>query len=286
MATGAIEALIDEGHGAFERGDADASRRAFAAALAESESGELFEGFARALYLAGDYRGSIEAHERGFAAYKDEGDPLSAARTARILPWLHLNVYGAFAVAGGWLTRAERLLEHVEGEGAEHGWVELMRATGEPYREARVRRIRTALQRGRSCGEADLELAALAWLGEALVMAGEIDEGMGHFDESLAAVCAGEARDLYVIEGVFCGMFLTCERVNDVSRAEQWLRAAGELVRRRNLVAVGPLCRSHYGGILTAAGRWEEAEAEFDEAARVFEGGYAGRPRDRARAAR
>jgi len=77
VATGAIEALIDEGHGAFERGDADASRRAFAAARAESESGELFEGFARALYLAGDYRGSIEAHERGFAAYKDEGDPLS-----------------------------------------------------------------------------------------------------------------------------------------------------------------------------------------------------------------
>ena len=68
VATGSIEALIDEGHGAFERGDADASRRAFEAALAESAGGELFEGFARALYLAGDYRGSIEAHERGFAA--------------------------------------------------------------------------------------------------------------------------------------------------------------------------------------------------------------------------
>lgn len=275
VAAGSIEALIDEGHGAFERGDADASRRAFEAALAESESGELFEGFARALYLAGDYRGSIGAHERGFAAYKEEGDPLSAARAARILSWLHLNVYGDFAVAGGWLARAERLLEHVEGEGPEHGWVELMGATSEPYGDARERRIRTALERGRNFGDADLEFAALAWLGEALVMTGEIDDGMSLFDESLAAICAGEARDLYVIEGVFCGMFLTCERVNDVVRAEQWLRAAGELVRRRNLVAVGPLCRSHYGGILTAAGRWEEAEAEFDEAARVFESGYA-----------
>jgi hypothetical protein len=78
-----------------------------------------------------------------------------------------------------------------------------------------------------------------------------------------------------VIKGVFCGLFLTCERMHDVVRAEQWLRAAGELVRRRNLVTVGPLCRAHYGGLLTAAGRWEEAESELDEAIRAFEGSYA-----------
>ena len=105
-------------------------------------------------------------------------------------------------------------------------------------------------------------------------MTGRIEEGMLCFDESLAAACAGEVRDLYVVESVFCGMFLTCERVHDVVRAEQWLRAAGDLVRRRSVLAVGPLCRAHYGG-LTAAGRWDEAEAELAEAAKVFEGGYA-----------
>ena len=71
-------------------------------------------------------------------------------------------------------------------------------------------------------------------------------------------------------------MFVTCERLHDLVRAEQWLRAAGDLVRRRNLIAVGPLCRAHYGGLLTAAGRWDEADVELAEAARVFEGGYAG----------
>lgn len=188
VASGSIEALIEEGRGAFERGDADASRRAFETALAEVEGGELVEGLARALYLAGDYRGSIEAHERSFAAFKEEGDPLSAARAARILAWLHVNVYGDFAVAGGWLARAERLLGQFEGDGSEHGWVVLIGATREPHGEARERRIRSALERGRSCGDADLEFAALAWLGEALVMTGEVDEGMGLFDESLAAV--------------------------------------------------------------------------------------------------
>src|ERR687898_1312183 len=110
MATESVEALIAEGRGAFERGDAEASRRAFEHALSEGDSGELLEGLARALYLGVDYPGSIDAHERAFTAYMREGDALSAARAARILSWLHLNVHGDFAVAGGWLARAEALL--------------------------------------------------------------------------------------------------------------------------------------------------------------------------------
>jgi len=41
----------------------------------------------------------------------------------------------------------------------------------------------------------------------------------------------------------------------------------------RRLLAVGAFCRAHYGGILTAAGRWAEAEAELSAAAKLFEGG-------------
>ena len=48
-----------------------------------------------------------------------------------------------------------------------------------------------------------------------------------------------------------------------------------DIVERRKLVAIGAFCRAHYGGILTAAGRWEEAETVLKEAARIFEGGYA-----------
>jgi len=53
MATGSVEALSAEGREAFARADAVISRRAFEAALAERESGELFDGLARALYLGG-----------------------------------------------------------------------------------------------------------------------------------------------------------------------------------------------------------------------------------------
>jgi DNA-binding NarL/FixJ family response regulator len=241
---------------------------------AEGESGELLEGRARDLYLDVDYPAAIEAHRRAHAAYRAEGDALGAARTARILSWLYVNVYGDFAVAGGWLARAQELLGRAGEGSAERGWAELARAEREPHDEAREAHLRAALDLARDADDPDLEFAAVARLGETLVLAGRVEEGMLLFDESLAAVCAGEVNDPYVVESVFCGMFLTCERVHDVVRAEQWLRAAGDLVRRRNLVAVGPLCRAHYGGLLTAAGRWDEAEAELDEAARAFEGGY------------
>jgi hypothetical protein len=66
----ALQALIAEGREAFERGDAEASCRAFEAALAERENGEVLEGLARARYLAADYPASIEAHERAFACLR------------------------------------------------------------------------------------------------------------------------------------------------------------------------------------------------------------------------
>ncbi|MBV8996617.1 MAG: hypothetical protein JO287_23585 [Pseudonocardiales bacterium] len=64
---------------------------------------------------------------------------------------------------------------------------------------------------------------------------------------------------------IFCGFFWACELVNDVPRADQWMRAAAELIQRRNVVAA--FCRAHYGGILT------EAEAQLIESTRHFDRG-------------
>jgi DNA-binding NarL/FixJ family response regulator len=65
---------------------------------------------------------------------------------------------------------------------------------------------------------------------------------------------------------MFCIFFWACELVNDVARADQWMRASAPLMAQRNVIAA--FCRAHYGGILTSAGRWEEAEAELLAATR------------------
>jgi ATP/maltotriose-dependent transcriptional regulator MalT len=87
----------------------------------------------------------------------------------------------------------------------------------------------------------------------------------------LAALCAGELTELATVDEIFCGLFWACELVNDVSRAEQWMRAAAERLQQSNVVAA--FCRAHYGGILTAAGRWHEAETELIAAAGHFDRG-------------
>jgi ATP/maltotriose-dependent transcriptional regulator MalT len=46
-------------------------------------------------------------------------------------------------------------------------------------------------------------------------------------------------------------------------------------MKHRNVVAA--FCRAHYGGILTAAGRWPEAEIQLVESARHFDHGMPGR---------
>lgn len=123
--------------------------------------------------------------------------------------------------------------------------------------------------------DSDLECEAKASLGMMLVFSGLVDEGMGQLDEVLAALCAGDIEELPVLEGCLCGLFTACERTHDLTRAEQWLRAADDVISQRKLVAVAGYCRAHYTGILIAAGRWAEAETELGSAIRSLPDGQA-----------
>ena len=237
---------------------------------------EVLEQEAEARYRAVDYGGAIDGYEQAYRAYREAADRLSAARAARIVAWLHGNVHGDWAVAGGWFGRARTLLEGADPDSAEHGWVLLMQATPDGDPVIQEGWCREARELGRRHGDVDLEFEAHGWVALTLVQSGRVEEGLLLFDEVLAAVCAGEVRDVFVVEGSICGMFLACERANDVVRAEQWLRVAHEVIGRPHLVGVSAFCRAHYGGILTAAGRWSEAEAELTGAARLLGESYVG----------
>ena len=59
-----------------------------------------------------------------------------------------------------------------------------------------------------------------------------------------------------------------------MSRADQWIRIGEAIAARRNLPAVSAFCRTHYGGVLTAAGRWPEADAALTDAVRLWALGH------------
>lgn len=275
MAGETYERLLLAGNEAITAGDGEKAVESFEAALDERATGAAHEGMALARYLMTDYRASISAEEQAYAAYRREGDRLGAARAARMLAWMNGNMLDEWAVRNGWIGRAKKLLAEGGEESAEHGWGLMLEAEGDADPMRKEQRYRRANALGRRHGDTALEVEALGWLGLQLAVTGRVQEGLELLDEALAAVIAGEVDDVYVIEGTFCGLFWACERFHDVSRAEQWIRAAQEMMQRRKLVAVGAYCRAHYGGILTAAGRWSEAEVELSEAIRLFDSGYA-----------
>jgi DNA-binding CsgD family transcriptional regulator/Tfp pilus assembly protein PilF len=271
-------ALIDKGVAALRAGDVEAAREAFELALAESESGAALEGLAEALYQQRDYAAAVAHFERAYTAHRRSGDKMAAGRAARTLGWIGGYVRGNWAVRSGWFARARTIFSDAGQDGPERGWVLLVDSYAEPDSAVREDLLHQALAIGRRFSDPDIEFEALVCLGCLLIMTGRVEEGLSFCDESLAAACAGELTDLATVEAIFCRFFWMCELVNDVPRADQWMSAAAALLRRRNVV--GAFCRAHYGGILTAAGRWEEAEAELVESARCFDRGLPERRSD------
>jgi DNA-binding NarL/FixJ family response regulator len=260
---------------ALRDGDAVAARRAFELALVELESGEALEGLAEVLYLEREYSASAAHYERAYSVYRRERRNMAAGRAARTLAWITGNVLGHWAVRSGWLARARTILEEAGQDRPERGWLLIINAFTEPDAQVRETLLGEAIAIGRRFGDPDIEFLALAYLGGLFVMTDRVEEGLALSDEALAALCAGEPTELATVDEIFCGLLWACELVNDVPRADQWMRAAAERMQRSNVVAA--FCRAHYGGILTAAGRWQEAEVELLEAARHFDQGMSER---------
>ncbi|MCA1825045.1 MAG: LuxR C-terminal-related transcriptional regulator [Frankia sp.] len=265
--------LLDQGRAALRSGDAAGARAALERAMAEAPSGDAVEGLARAAYLELDFARGVTDWERAYAMHRDANDTVGAVRVARTLAYLYGAVLGDAAVMSGWMARAQTLLGD-DDQSREAGWVLLNRGMFANERVRREELFRAALALGRREGDTDLEFVSLAYLGANLVHSDRTEEGMLLLDEALAAVAGREVDDFSVLEEIFCQLFSACEHAHDVARADQWIRIGEAIAERRQLPAVSAFCRTHYGGILTAAGRWPEADAALTDAVRLWGLGY------------
>ena len=227
-----------------------------------SDVGSTLEASARQRHVEGDYVAALAGYEDAFARYHAEGQIEAAARAARTIGWFRGWVFGGWAIYQGWSTQSESLLARAGSRNA-LGWLRYGEARRGSELDMQRRQYLEAIDIARSCGDADLECEATASLGMMLVFSGSVDEGMAHLDHALATICGGAVTELPVVEGCLCGLLNACERTHDVQRAEEWLGAADEVMRRGNLMTVAGYCRAHYAGILLAAGRWSDAEVEL-----------------------
>ena len=250
------EALVSQARAALRIGDAATAR----AALEQvPPTPEVLEGLAAASYVLFEYERGIEEFERAYAAYREAGDGVGAARVARTLGYMHGTTSGDWAVAGGWIARAKTLLADLPGS-SERGWVALTEGMFEPNRAKKEAAFQQAVEIGRQTRDADLTFATLAYLGASLVHDDRIEEGMLLLDEALAAVAGGDVEDFIVVEEIFCQLFSACEHARDVPRAEQWIRVGEQIARapeaaRRERLLPHSLRRHPHRGRTLAGGR-------------------------------
>jgi DNA-binding NarL/FixJ family response regulator len=262
--------VLSEGRSALARGDWSVARERFEQAAGATPSGEALDGLAQALFSEGDYAGAIDTAERACTAFRVEGVDARAAHCARFVSYLYWVLHGDGAAMSGWMARAVRLAE-AAGDCPERARIELTRATVSPDPASREVHLAAAVEIAERHGLGDLVLDAMSLRGLHLVASGDVTAGMALLDEALAAVAAGEVEDLISVGAMYCKMLHACELTSDVRRAEDWLELADGFVQRTNRIPIGAICRTHYGGILTAAGRWGDAEQELTTAVELYD---------------
>lgn len=275
MAAVDLDGLIAQGRAALRACAWADAERWFAEACGVAEVPEAIDGLGQALYWQRRYADALRLREQAYAGYHARGDRRAAAFVAVQLAQLHGLIHGNAVALNGWLGHAERMLADA-ADCPERGWLELLRGGIAADPVERERRTHAARDVARRFGLPDLEYDALGYLGKARVERGAVDEGMRLIDEAVAAAVSGLVADPWPAGEIYCSLFHACEMAGDVQRAEAWLASVHGYVEWTGELPISAICRMHYGGLLTAAGRWDDAERELLVALEIYDGTYRG----------
>jgi DNA-binding CsgD family transcriptional regulator len=227
------------------------------------------ELLATSAYMLGREQEYQELMERSYQGHLEAEDRLPAVRCAFWLG-MNLSISGELGRAGGWFTRADRLLEREGTDCVENGYLTLTRifeheVDGELERAAGA--SAEAVAAGERFGDADLLAIGSFTQGESLIRLGRLREGVALLDLAMVAVLAGEVSP--VASGlVYCGVIIACEQAHDVRRAREWTTALSDWCKAQpDLVAFTGRCLVHRAQIMRLDGSWEDAIEEARRAA-------------------
>lgn len=219
-----------------------------------------------ALLIGKDAEGA-DLLSRAHQGFLSRGAAQPAARCAFWLGFTAL-LNGEYAKAGGWLSRATRLLED-QPACVEKGYLLLpigYRSVhgGDPV-EAHASFLQAAAI-GDHFGDKDLSTLALQGQGRALIRQGEISKGVTLLDEAMVAVTAGEVSPL-TAGGVYCSVIEACGEIFDLRRAQEWTTALEKwCASQPDMVPYRGHCLIRRAELLQLHGAWDDALQEAQRA--------------------
>ena len=236
-----VDQLV-EGREAFERREWVAAYDRLSALDRQQLSSDDMLRLAMAAHLSGDDDACVRALQQAFQAAQDAGEPLVAVRIAF---WLGLVLItgGDFAVGGGWVARAQRLLADEPDDVVERGYLlvhEMFRHIGQGDFAGAMEIAPRLTDYGRRFRDADLLALGLCSQGRLLLYAGRVTEALALLDESMIEVTSSEVTP--VTAGmVYCSMIEACQEISDfagsrsgptnsrdgASRSPTWCRSPG-----------------------------------------------------------
>jgi ATP/maltotriose-dependent transcriptional regulator MalT len=227
---------------------------------------------ATSAYLMGDIDEAIRALQGGYHDMINKGDTRGALRLASWLA-LILNARGEMAVGGGWVARAQRLLESEPENIVERGYLlihEFYQHLGHGDLPRAEETAAQAVQTGRRFSDHDLVAQGLNCQGRTMIYSGRVLGGLSLLDEAMIGVSAGEVSP--IIAGmVYCSMIEACQELSDFARAASWTSALTRWCNTQpGLVPFTGQCSLHRGQIMRIRGAYDEALAEFAQAQRRY----------------
>ena len=262
--------LAAVGAAALLAGDWAAARAAYAASLDREESVEAASGLSRALWWLGESQASVDA--RRWPTPWPAGATTSRRRAQRRVAGHHLQ--GQLRQRGC----RQRLGGTGRPTAARHraGFAPRLGLAGPRLPAARSRRGGGAHRAGaagrpgrrRRRHRARRPLAARAHPGRP----GRHRRRHGHDRRGAGGRVGRRAANLDTVVYTCCDMLNACELAMDLERATQWCQVADGFVERYGCPFLYAECRTLYGGVLVAAGRWAEGDRELLAALHVTAG--------------